>query len=131
MPCDLSTMKLHANQAAELAVASITPTSLTITQTVFTNSVQVGQRLGAQPWSVQSLDEISEADITHWSSQKPELVVLGSGIKHRFLSPKLAVLLSQSGVGLECMSTGAAARTYNVLLEEGRDVLGAFILDTN
>jgi uncharacterized protein len=122
-------MKLHANQASELAVASITPTSLTITQTVFTNSVQVGQRLGAQPWSVKGLDEISETDIAHWSSQKPELVVLGSGSKHRFLSPKLAVLLSQSGVGLECMGTGAAARTYNVLLEEGRDVLGAFILD--
>lgn len=122
-------MKLHANQAAELAVTSITPNSLTITQTVFTTSVQVGQSAGAAPWLVKGLDDIGEADIAHWAAQKPELVVLGSGSKHRFLAPKLAVLLSRSGVGLECMSTGAAARTYNVLLEEGRDVIGAFILD--
>ncbi len=122
-------MKLHVNQAAELAVASITPNSLTISQTAFTTSVQVGQTTGAKLWPIQRLDDISEADIAHWAAQKPELVVLGSGSKHRFLAPMLAVLLSQSGVGLECMSTGAAARTYNVLLEEGRDVLGAFILD--
>ena len=122
-------MKLHANQAAELAVTSITPTSLTITQTVFTTSVQVGQSAGAAPWAAKGLDDISEADIAHWAAQKPELVVLGSGSKHSFLAPKLAVLLSRSGVGLECMSTGAAARTYNVLLEEGRDVIGAFIID--
>ena len=122
-------MKLHANQAAELAVTSITPASLTISQTVFTASVQVGQVAGAAPWLVQGLDEISETDIAHWAAQKPELVVLGSGSKHRFLAPKLAVLLSRSGVGLECMSTGAAARTYNVLLEEGRNVVGAFIID--
>jgi uncharacterized protein len=122
-------MKLHANQAAELAVTSITPTSLTITQTVYTTSVQVGRTEGAKPWSVAGLDAISETDIAHWAAQKPELVILGSGSKHRFLTPKLAVLLSRSGVGLECMSTGAAARTYNVLLEEGRDVVGAFIVD--
>jgi uncharacterized protein len=122
-------MKLHAHQAAELAVTSITPTSLTISQIRFDASVQVGQALGAKPWLVDGIDAITETDVNHWVSQKPELVLLGSGIKHRFLSPKLAVLLARSGVGLECMSTGAAARTYNVLLEEGRDVLGAFIIE--
>ncbi len=122
-------MKLHANQTAELGVMQITATSLTISNTVFTSSVQVGQTTGAQLWQAKALADISEADITHWAAQKPELVILGSGKTHRFLAPKLAVLLSRSGVGLECMSTGAAARTYNVLLEEGRDVVGAFILD--
>jgi uncharacterized protein len=122
-------MKLHANQTAELGVTQITSSNLTISNTPFTTSVQVGQTTGAQPWLVKSLADIAEADIAHWVAQKPELVVLGSGRTHRFLAPKLAVLLSRSGVGLECMSTGAAARTYNVLLEEGRNVLGAFIVD--
>ncbi len=125
----ITAMKLHAHQAAELAVTSITAHSLTLAQTVFTSSVQVGPTLGAQPWAVSRLDDISEADIAHWAAQKPELLVLGSGNKHRFLAPKLAVMLSRSGVGLECMNTGAAARTYNVLLEEGRHVVGAFIIE--
>jgi uncharacterized protein len=122
-------MKLHAHPTHELAVSQITPTSLTINEAAYTRSVQVSRQLGAQPWQRESLNDISEADIAHWAEQKPELVVLGSGKQHRFLAPKLAVLLSRSGVGLECMSTGAAARTYNVLLEENRHVLGAFILD--
>ncbi len=122
-------MKLHTLPAAELAVTRITTNSLTIAQAVFTTSVQVGQSSGAQPWQAKTLDDITESDIAHWAAQKPELVVLGSGNKHRFLTPKLAVLLSRSGVGLECMSTGAAARTYNVLLEEGRNVVGAFVID--
>jgi uncharacterized protein len=122
-------MKLHAHQAAELAVTHITSASLTVSNTRFEASVQVGQALGAQPWLLSTIDAITEPDVAHWVSQKPELVLLGSGNKHRFLAPKLAVLLARSGVGLECMSTGAAARTYNVLLEEGRDVLGAFIID--
>ncbi len=35
------------------------------------------------------------------------------------------------GVGLEFMDTGAAARTYNVLLGEGRDVAAALIAVEN
>lgn len=124
-------MKLHAHPTADLAVTAITPTSLSIAQTPYITSVQVGRHSGVSDWRVRSLDEISEADIAVWANQKPELVILGSGQKHRFLSAKLAVLLSQSGVGLECMTTSAAARTYNVLLDEGRNVLGAFILNAD
>ena len=32
-----------------------------------------------------------------------------------------------AGIGLEAMDTGAAARTYNVLLAEGRPVSAALI----
>ncbi len=122
-------MKLHANPAAILGVTQITAHSLSVAEQLFTTSLQVGQVLGAKPWDLCDIGAVTEADIAHWVDQKPELVVLGSGTKHRFLAPKLAVLLSRSGVGLECMNTGAAARTYNVLLEEGRNVIGAFILD--
>ena len=33
----------------------------------------------------------------------------------------------EAGIGLEPMATGAAVRTYNVLLQEGRDVACALI----
>jgi uncharacterized protein len=127
--CFFKRMKLHPNPAADLAVTQITANSLTIANTVFSSGVQVGQAFGAQPWGATSMVDISEADIAHWAAQKPELVILGSGSQHRFLAPKLAVALSRSSVGLECMNTGAAARTYNVLLEEGRNVIGAFVID--
>ena len=36
-------------------------------------------------------------------------------------------LLSQQRIGIECMSIGAACRTYNILLSEHRAVVAGFI----
>ncbi len=57
----------------------------------------------------------------------PQLLLVGTG---RTLTPApMAVRLAfkQRLVGLETMDTGAAARTYNVLLAEGRLVGAALI----
>ncbi|OYY84483.1 MAG: hypothetical protein B7Y34_00445, partial [Methylophilales bacterium 16-45-9] len=59
---------------------------------------------------------------------KPELVLLGTGAKHLFLHPKHYQELSASGIALECMTTAAACRTYNILMSEGRNVAAALIL---
>ena len=122
-------MKLHANPSAALAVTSITASSLSIAQQAFSSSVQVGRDMGVLDWDAQRLEDISEVHLRAWIREKPELVVLGTGKTHRFLAPKLAVQLARAGVGLECMNTAAAARTYNVLLDEGRNVLGAFMIE--
>ena len=48
-------------------------------------------------------------------------MLLGTGTEHRMPPEPVAKLFAEAGIGLEPMSTGAAARTYNVLLAEGRD----------
>jgi uncharacterized protein len=123
-------MKLYAHPIAERAITHITLNSLTIAGSVHHTSVQISQNRGASAWPIHHVDAISEADILDWIAQKPELVIVGSGKTHRFLPAKWQVLLSQGGIGVESMTTGAAARTYNVLLDEGRNVLGAFIVET-
>jgi uncharacterized protein len=50
----------------------------------------------------------------------PTFVLLGTGREHVMPGASIRELFAQSGIGLEPMSTGAAARTYNVLLVEGR-----------
>ena len=47
---------------------------------------------------------------------------------HRcFPSGEIRRAFVEAGIGLEPMATGAAVRTYNVLLQEGRDVACALI----
>ena len=121
-------MKLHPHSPAELAVTAIASGSVAINQTQYAHSVTVHGSIGVQVWLVKTLSELSDTDLAGWIAAKPELVVLGSGTVHGFIQPKLAVKLAQAGIGIECMSTAAAVRTYNVLLDEGRDVLGAFII---
>jgi uncharacterized protein len=55
------------------------------------------------------------------------VLLLGTGAKQVFASKALRQAFEAAGIGLETMATGAAARTYNVLLAEGRRVAAALI----
>ena len=59
----------------------------------------------------------------------PELIIIGTGQKQRFLSPAILQPVLAQGIGVECMDTRAAARTYNVLMNENRIVVAALLLD--
>lgn len=56
-----------------------------------------------------------------------EMVLLGTGDRQVLISPALAAPLQRLGIGVEAMSTQAAARTYNILMSEGRRVVAALI----
>ncbi|MGF6148396.1 Protein of uncharacterised function (DUF498/DUF598) [Kingella potus] len=52
----------------------------------------------------------------------PEIVLVGTGAKQRFLHPRLNAALAAHGAGIEYMSTAAACRTLLMLQSEGRNV---------
>lgn len=54
-----------------------------------------------------------------------DVVLLGCGPQMRFLKPELRSALKARGLSVDIMDTGAACRTYNVLLAEGRRVAAA------
>lgn len=76
-----------------------------------------------------SMDNLVESDFERIIALKPEVVLLGTGKTHRFLHPKTSALLTKNGISLECMSTSAACRTYNILMSEGRKVAAALLLN--
>lgn len=80
-------------------------------------------------WPVSSV-----ADITVESLQAaiayqplPAILLIGCGKSMTALPKALRQALRQHGIVAEPMDTGAACRTYNVLLTEGRDVAAALI----
>ena len=70
-----------------------------------------------------TLDELTPEHCRMFMDElkRPSFVLLGTGREHHMPPPPVAKLFAEAGIGLEPMSTGAAARTYNVLLAEGRD----------
>jgi uncharacterized protein len=56
-----------------------------------------------------------------------ELVLLGLGRRGAPVSAALRAALKAHGIGVEAMDTGAACRTYNVLLAEDRLVAAALL----
>lgn len=56
-----------------------------------------------------------------------EILLIGAGREIVRLGQPLREALGQAGIGVDVMSTGAAVRTYNVLLAEDRAVAAALI----
>ena len=92
-------------------------------------SLLVPWRGEVQGWNLRSFDDFSEAHFEQILAHKPELVILGTGAKLRFVKPALYRSLIQAGIGMETMDLGAACRTYNVLASEGRAVLAALLIE--
>ena len=78
-------------------------------------------------WAPRSFADLDVEVFAVLVSNNLELVVLGTGLKHRFVHPQLFHPLINQGIGLETMSSAAACRTYNVLISEGRKVLLALV----
>lgn len=56
-----------------------------------------------------------------------EILLLGTGLQPAYIEEIVRSALSASGIRLDAMQTGAAARTYNVLIAEDRRVAAALI----
>ena len=82
-----------------------------------------------QAWDVSVFSEISLATlqplITH--AAEIELLLIGCGAAQGFIPPSLRDELRRHGIVVDAMDTGAACRTFNVLLAEERRVAAALI----
>jgi uncharacterized protein len=84
---------------------------------------------GVWGWSATSLDTLAPDDIEFLLGrvEAPITVLFGTGETQLWPNPEIYAAFATAGIGLEPMSTGAAARTYNVLIAEKRSIAAALI----
>jgi len=110
-------------------VTGYSPTGIEINAMAYPHSVLLLPEGEVKLWKVANIQDIDTLHIDKMAQFLPELIVLGTGLKQHFLHPSLQVKLTSKRIGLEVMATAAACRTYNILMAEGRKVLGAFIVE--
>jgi uncharacterized protein len=79
-------------------------------------------------WAVADFDALNEMHFTYFLALKPDVLLLGTGARQHFPHPRLYRALTDAGIGVECMDTAAACRTYNILVAEGRRVIAAILI---
>jgi uncharacterized protein len=122
-------MKLHLTHAdGNQLITAYEVGQVSINKQPYTQSLIVLPTQILNNWLVNDFDSLTEAHFNQLSDLNPEVVILGTGQKHRFIHPKLTFSLTQKGIPVECMTTDAACRTYNILMSEGRLVAAALIL---
>lgn len=121
-------MKLHLTTAAnQNIVTGYGDDHIEVNQTRYSHGILLMADQLA-PWGEAGLDGLGEADFAALLTYQPEVVVFGSGARMRFVHPRLTAALINAGIGVETMDTGAACRTYNILMGENRRVLAAMVL---
>lgn len=79
-------------------------------------------------WSTKTLDTLLAEDFAVILALKPEIFLLGTGAKQRFLHPRITRELTAQNIPVEFMDTPAACRTYNILMAESRHVVAALMI---
>jgi uncharacterized protein len=84
---------------------------------------------GIHAWTAAACAQLSPQDFERAIAEadRIEVLLLGTGATQHEPSVLIRAALEAAGIGLEAMSTGAAARTYNVLLAERRRIAAALI----
>ncbi len=125
-------MKLHNTQNQHYqTVTAYDEGSVEINAVTFKHSLLVTPELPPIAWAVNDFTELSESHFQTIAALHPDVVILGTGLKQRFTHPKLTVSLTGLHIGVECMDSQAACRTYNILMTEGRKVVLALIIEND
>jgi uncharacterized protein len=114
--------------ATRHVVRGYSPGALRIGEQEYSRSVIVSATTLITDWRPQRMDELTAADLEPVLALQPEVLLLGSGVRQVFPPHELLARLYAARVGFEVMDTGAACRTYNVLVGEGREVAAALLI---
>jgi uncharacterized protein len=94
-----------------------------------TTSVIVAPEGPVREWPVSSFEALTPELFEILGESTPEVVLLGTGARMRFPHPRLTAALMKRGIGVEAMDSGAACRTYNILMQEDRRVVAAILVE--
>ena len=121
-------MKLHLNQpAAQSFFTAYGEGFVQINATRHVSSVIV-TGAGVEAWDAENIDSLVPGSFARLLELRPEIVIIGSGQLFKFPPPASLRPLVEARIGFEAMDTGAACRTFNILIGEGRNVLAALIV---
>lgn len=84
---------------------------------------------GIVAWPVTSAGELTASDLEAALAEVPKIdfLLIGTGLEIVSLPAELRRPFREAGISVDTMQTGAAARTYNILVGEKRRVGAALI----
>lgn len=123
-------MKLHTTATQQYqTVTAYDDAGVEINLQRFEHSLVVLPETPPVAWPVSSFDALTAEHFAQISADNPQVVILGTGARQRFIHPRLIAALTSRQIGVECMDNQAACRTYNILMGEDRKVALALVFE--
>jgi len=116
------------NNSGRYVIRHYTTDSVTINQTEYHQSVIVTSNKLITDWRVKKLHDLTIYDMEQFLLLSPEVVLLGTNEKTRFVDFAVLQPLLKKRVGVEVMTIAAACRTFSVIVAENRPVALGLLL---
>jgi uncharacterized protein len=104
------------------------PGMVRINETRHTTSLIVTPETVDTQWAPERFEDLDLACFQGLLDDPPEIVILGTGATLRFPPREIRAAFQSRAIGFEVMDTGAACRTYNIIMAEGRTVAAALLM---
>ncbi|CAN5196005.1 Mth938-like domain-containing protein [soil metagenome] len=117
------------NDGSVNLVRGYTHGCVTINEADYTQSVVLMPDRIISNWAPAGVGELSAAHLADVLDLEPEIILIGTGERLEFPERGLLAIALERGIGIECMDTSAACRTYNILVHEGRRVAAVLLID--
>jgi uncharacterized protein len=102
--------------------------SLRINDAVYSGAVIVSTSDVVNHADIHDLDGVLGIEAGRILTLDPELILLGTGERQVFPPAQFGAQFLRAGIGFEVMDTGAACRTFNVLVAEQRRVVALLLI---
>ena len=121
-------MKFTLESPTAVTIRSVSEREIRIGDTRWSDTIALTAEGVLDGWESTPFNELTGDDFAILLETGPEVVVLGTGSTHVIPPRELMFAFARQGVGFEVMDTRAAARTFNVLVGEGRKVAALLYL---
>lgn len=123
-------MKLHTTPTQQYqTITGYDDNGVEINAIQFKHSLIVLPEQAPIAWPVARFEDLQPEHFAQIDALKPDVVIVGTGARQRFAHPRLFAMLTARRIGIECMDSQAACRTYNILMAEGRKAALALIIE--
>lgn len=121
-------MKFTREIPTTLIIHSVSDREIRIGNNVYTKTIALTVNAVIDEWVAKPIAELEQSDFSILLDEKPEVILLGTGTSTVFPPRELVFAFARRGIGFEVMATPAAARTFNVLAGENRQLAAILYL---
>jgi uncharacterized protein len=117
-------LKLHLDQApGKNIIVAHEPGQINVNGVTYTEPILVPTQGAIETLAGLTFESVGAEHFVRILAMKPDVVLLGTGARQRFVHPKVTAPLNNRQIGVDAMTTGAACRTFTILVGEGRECI--------
>lgn len=122
-------MQIARDPNSAVTVRHVEPGEIRIGRQTLTGNIVVTPDRDIHDWPTSDVERMGEGDLERLLAMQPEMVVLGTGWKPVMPPRELVFAFARRGIGFESMTTPAACRTFNILVQEERRAAAVLIIN--